>query len=236
MQINYTTINHVARQQLGLSLNEYCLVDLIYNLSNNPSNKMLGWCYASKTTLGEMLGLSEQSIHALLRKLETKKLVIKNPVTKHLKVKQDWYDMVIIKNTKESLATLKKVEPETKESLVRHTKESLDNKDIYNKDNTKIVAKATTSFGNEDINLIMKKLYDYLEVKPLRVKQQRWATQRLLKRYGLERSLGLVDAQIWLVENDQYAYKVNSIEDLWNKQNDILLAIKKQKSNQLTRI
>ena len=38
--ITYTTILHQAREELGLSLNEYALADIIYHLQNNlPSNE-----------------------------------------------------------------------------------------------------------------------------------------------------------------------------------------------------
>ena len=52
-RINYTTINHEARARLGLTINEYCVYDLIHNLASNPKNIQMGWCYAKKETIAD---------------------------------------------------------------------------------------------------------------------------------------------------------------------------------------
>lgn len=134
MQLNYTTINHTARLDLGLSLNEYCLMDLIYNLSNAPKSRdsFGGWCYASKETLGEYLGISKQSIHAMLNRLEAKNYITKNE-QKHLRVMDSWFDRVQLKHSKESLPIVKKVYPDSKESLPQTVKKVYTTR-IYNKD------------------------------------------------------------------------------------------------------
>lgn len=199
MQLNYTTINHNARLELELTLNEYCLLDLIYNLQNAPTSRdsFGGWCYASKNKLGEYLGVSEQTIHTLLRKLENRQLIQKNEA-KHLRTFDGWFEAVQITDTKESLVTLKKVESDTKESLVQHTKESLDNKDIYNKDNTNILTtNVVKEFGNSDINEVIEYFKLKLELPILdgSVKQNRYATKRLLvkSKNNLEAVKKLID-------------------------------------------
>jgi len=132
--ITYTTIIHQAREQLGLSLNEYAIADIIYQLQNNPDSLHPGWCYASKKTLGNCIGVSEQAVHSILRKLYDKGYIEKQDETKHIRANSNWYNTVILmknqmdKDTKETLATLKKLESNTKETLVGHTKETL----VYN--------------------------------------------------------------------------------------------------------
>ncbi len=150
-QISYTTINHLARKKLGLSMHEYTLADLIYNLANNPRSEYPGWCYASKIFMADTLDLSEQSIHQLLNRLINKRVLQKHPDTKHLKVTFDWYSRVVIVDTKQSLARLKKVESSTKESLVGGTKQSLVNKDIYNKGNNNIYKPSNKFTSLKDI-------------------------------------------------------------------------------------
>lgn len=96
-QINFTTINHVARIKMGLSLVEYCLADLIYNLSNSPKSSIPGWCYASKKTLSKNLDISEREVFRIVNKLIEKKLIEKQEDTNYLKITIDWYQLVVIK-------------------------------------------------------------------------------------------------------------------------------------------
>jgi len=120
-KLNFTTINHIARKELELSMNEYAVADLVYHLSNNPKNETPGWCYSGKKNMGKMIDLSEQSVHKILNSLIVKKLIEKHQETKHLRATSKWYEIVV---AKESLVGLKKVEPVAKESLVG-AKESL---------------------------------------------------------------------------------------------------------------
>lgn len=134
--ITYTTIIHQAREELGLSLHEYAILDIIYQLQNNPDSEHKGWCYASKKYIGECIGISEQSVHGILNKLYKTDLLEKQEDTKHIRTTAKWYQNVVLMkdniNTKESLVTLKKVESNTKETLVKNTKETLVYNNIYN--------------------------------------------------------------------------------------------------------
>lgn len=138
--ITYTTILHQARDELGLSLNEYALADIIYQLQNNPTSEHKGWCYSSKKYLGKCIGVSEQAVHGILNKLYESGLLEKQEETKHIRATDKWYRCVVLMkesmNAKESLAILKKVESDTKETLVGNTKESLVNNN--KRDNNKI--------------------------------------------------------------------------------------------------
>lgn len=136
-QISYTTINHVARKELGLSWLEYGLADLVYNLSNNPKSDYPTWCYASKQFLATNLGVTKQSIHSLINKLINKKILERHPETKHLKITIDWYTTVIIKGSKDALPAVKEIDTNSKESLPQDSKETLHNKEIVNKDKNK---------------------------------------------------------------------------------------------------
>lgn len=185
VKINYTIINHTARIKLGLTANEYIIADLIYNLSNNPSHT--GWCYASKKTLGEMVGITEQSVHTILNKLAMKELIQKHPETRHLKATPSWYNCVIIKDTKESLAILKKVEPYTKESLADDTKEtsvhSIYKDNIY-KDNYK----------DKEIIVFLNKFNDLFGTtyKPTSGRQDK--LKQRMKNYPIENILQACEA------------------------------------------
>jgi len=99
--LNYTTIHHETRKSLGLSANEYMIADLIYNLQNNPKSKHPGWCYASKDSLADTLGLTRNGIQKLVNKLVKLKLLERDGEQSHLRTTQDWYEKVVCINQPE---------------------------------------------------------------------------------------------------------------------------------------
>ncbi|MCL5410420.1 MAG: MarR family transcriptional regulator [Patescibacteria group bacterium] len=101
MKVKYTTINHEARERLGLTWHEYGLADLIYHLGNNPQSPYRGWCYATKEFLATQLGVSRRAITDMVAKIIDKGLVEKHPETKHLRITVDWYQEVMIKDSRE---------------------------------------------------------------------------------------------------------------------------------------
>lgn len=90
-----------------------------------------------------------------------------------------------------------------------------------------------TTYGNVDINTVMDDLYGGIGLKPIKVKQQRIAASNLIKRHGLENTRKLIKIALQLQETDTYASRITSMQDLWNKQNNILVSIKKNNSNQI---
>lgn len=146
-KITYTTILHQARERLEITTNEYCIADIIYHLSNNPKSKVSGWCYASKKTIGEFIGVSERSVLTIIKKLIEKNIISKDEETKYLKTTEKWYNTVILNKLKilgeESSPTPKKVRSQGEESSVHtpkkvrsHTEESsYNNNNNNNKDN-----------------------------------------------------------------------------------------------------
>ncbi len=162
----YNMILQAQRRDLDLSCNDYCVADTIYHLSNNPENKHGSWCYASKETLGEMLALSKPTIHKIIIKLITKKLVIKHEVTKHLKTTQLWYDTVVLERRrmnsgKESLPRVKRVDFQQSTILTSSGKEILHNKDNnINNDNHELSEEEKTRINArcEEISAFVKNL------------------------------------------------------------------------------
>ncbi len=92
VKLGFTTIQHDPRLKFELSNNEYCVADAIYHLANNPSSAVIGWCFASRKTIGAFFGLSRQSIIKIIQTLITKKLVEINNRTSLLRTTQLWYD------------------------------------------------------------------------------------------------------------------------------------------------
>jgi len=87
----YTTIIHPIRKALALSLNEYCVLDTVYRLSQNV--RYGGWCVASRSTLAKDLDLSERSIFNVIETLIEKDLVEKNELG-HLRSKDTWNELI----------------------------------------------------------------------------------------------------------------------------------------------
>jgi hypothetical protein len=135
--LTYTTIVHQAREDLGISLNEYALADIIYHIQNNPNSSHYGWCYASKEYLGRCIGVSKQAIHSILKRLYKLEILEQQPDTKHLRTTNKWYEAVVIlvNEGKETLPMVKKVYSDGKESLPETSKESLPNNNIINNNN-----------------------------------------------------------------------------------------------------
>lgn len=105
-QLRYTLILHEARKKLGLNMLEYSVADLIYHLSNNPNSKIPGWCYASKRSMAEIIGISERSVYYNLNKLLKHGLIEKDKNTDYLKASKRWYENVVIVRSAKSSYTL----------------------------------------------------------------------------------------------------------------------------------
>ena len=55
VRLGFITIQHDPRLRFKLSNNDYCIADVIYNLSNNRELIRPGWCYAGKEKMGAFL-------------------------------------------------------------------------------------------------------------------------------------------------------------------------------------
>jgi hypothetical protein len=135
-QLNYNTILHQSRKKLNLTLMEYCIADSVYHLSNNPKSKVHGWCFASKDHLAMFLGTTKATIFSNLNKLIEKGLVERDEETRYLRTTEKWYEEVIIKDSKETIPPIKKLDSEVSRNLIADSKETLHYNNSYNnKDN-----------------------------------------------------------------------------------------------------
>ena len=157
-RINYTTINHEARVRLGLTINEYCVYDLIHNLASNPKNIQMGWCYAKKETIADYLDLSRATVFRAIKKGLEINLLEKHPEQPaFLKATSDWYDSVMIKveSQNETASINMRRTPSQSETKPRLKVRS--NKDIENNenDNTEIVNLKGSSKGIVSIGQVI---------------------------------------------------------------------------------
>ncbi len=197
-ELQYTIINHRARQELDLTMLEYCVIDSIYNLSNNP--KYHGWCVIGKEHLADFLNCSVSMIKNAIR-AGIKKGLIKKPVTKlnyhdtRKATTQLWYDTVIMKESngvKNNLDGVK-INPLKADNGAKITPyNDNDNKDSY-KDNVIKIESLFKEFKiPEKDKLIWKAVYknetDYLLRQLLYAKKKnktsvKWIQAALNKDY-----------------------------------------------------
>jgi len=128
-KITYTTIIHQAREKLDLSVHEYCVLDIINKLSNN---KDYPYCVLGRQNIAECIGLTRQAIINIIKTLEEKKLIERNPQN-HLRATELWYDNVEL-DCKESLQGCKENIQESVKECDTNCKESLHNNNTITKD------------------------------------------------------------------------------------------------------
>jgi len=229
--INYTVINHIAREELDLTWVEYGLADLVHNLSNNPQTTNR-WCYASKERLASMLGVSKQYVHKMINKLIEQGLLERHEETKHLRTTQSWFDVVIIKSedkdSKQSLPPVNKVYSDSKQSLLRDSKQSLPNNDIYNKDNNN--DNLATDVAGKYINNL---LYAFKALNPsyqklFPDKTQRTAMIELVEQYGIEKMTNLL-SQLPDIVQKPYAPRITTPYILQKKMGELILFMQQEK-------
>ncbi len=88
----HTTIIHDLRSKYSLSIAEYCVLDAIHFLSTNPKAPIAGWCNASKSYIGDSLGLSKGFVVGAITVLEEHGLIEKNDDGRLLRITQKYFD------------------------------------------------------------------------------------------------------------------------------------------------
>jgi len=229
--LTYNVIVHPIRKKLELSLLQYCVADSIYHLSNNPNSKIKGWCYASKTTIADLMGVSERCVFSNLKVLVEKNLIEKNEDSSYLRTTSKWYENVVLvrakKEYEEVSGGMKKVHSGYEESAVKHTAQisyNSNNKDsnINNKEEAKQVLQEPLSDLIEafkEINPSYKKLFNTT---------QRGALQRLVEQHGAEKVSQFIEV---LPETNKmkYAPVIVTPLQLENKLASLLVFIQKEK-------
>lgn len=61
-----TIIYHDLQKELGITLIQYCVLDIIHQLGKTKSNK---WCTVSKKNIGNFIGVSREHVIRTINKL-----------------------------------------------------------------------------------------------------------------------------------------------------------------------
>lgn len=89
LRTTYTVILHGAREALGISLEEYVLVDTVHHLSHQ------GWCTASRQYLSNCSGVHKRTVQRTIQKMVDAGLLEKNG-SEHLRTTTKWTSAVTI--------------------------------------------------------------------------------------------------------------------------------------------
>lgn len=92
LQPRFTTIYHPIREELGLSVNDYVIIDSIHQLSHKPNHP---WCVQSKDAMSEFTGLSRSTVFRAIEEGLKKDLLEKNE-RGDLRTTEKWFTKVII--------------------------------------------------------------------------------------------------------------------------------------------
>ena len=63
---SFTTIKHAARKELGISPNEYCVLDYIYQTQTHPKYNSDGWCRTGIHVIADYFGFSTGTVHKMI--------------------------------------------------------------------------------------------------------------------------------------------------------------------------
>lgn len=190
-QLKFTTIYHKARIELDISLEDYCVADCIYHLSNNPDSKIQGWCWASKKYISGFICLGERTIFRCINELVKKGLLEKDDNTKHLRTTKKWYNNVVIPKAKKEYDNLSEGMPERHSKLrqvgiVDYDKlaDNINTNNNSDINTTNVVEDKPQTFGNPEINHVV----DFFKSKlggslDGRVQENRNFANLILKRF-----------------------------------------------------
>lgn len=106
-EIIYSTIFHAARRRMGLSNDEFCLIDYIFKWQSNPRAPRPGWCSKTRNEMGAFIGsgtpgkpMSRRGIQKMIDRMVEIDLLEVAPTTRDVRATSAWFDMVVAENEK----------------------------------------------------------------------------------------------------------------------------------------
>ena len=114
-----SVVRYRTRWKLEISIAEFCFLDIIYNLSNNPQSNFPGWAYASNAYYEKLLGITERGIQKMKKRLIDRGLLERHPITNHfLRTTMAWYRVHVmgLDHEQSSPPATNKVHPDHEQS------------------------------------------------------------------------------------------------------------------------
>lgn len=99
MKWKYTNIQHPVRIKMGITPNEYCVFDIIYQSQSHPEYAVNGWAKNSYLELAAFLGFSKSTIHGIIdRGVEWGLIEVNEADPKLKKTTENWYNHAYIQD------------------------------------------------------------------------------------------------------------------------------------------
>ena len=108
MALTFTTIQHPFRKLHKLSMNEYCLCDMIYHLSTRPTSRVPGWCWMTRESMATELGCKKLAILCMISRLVSGGFLLKSEKTKYLQTTLTWQKVYDFSSGIETIPEVKK--------------------------------------------------------------------------------------------------------------------------------
>ena len=87
MMPQFTTVHHPVREKFGLSMMEYCIIDSIDVLSNNPNHP---YCTTRREDIADWLRTTRQTVQVTIKKGVGLGLIEKQEGGKGLRSTEKW--------------------------------------------------------------------------------------------------------------------------------------------------
>lgn len=216
--MRYTTIIYEVKKELGLSLREYIYLDAIYHLQNQS-----GWCFAKSSYFGELLDIGDREVRKIRLNLVEKGLIIMSDKynSNEIKTTEKWnLTYLIPAEQKVHISRTKK--SADAEQKVHSTIDKEIDKEIYNKETTKVAPKYSP-LGAEVI-----KAMETIDPKNKRYygnTTQREACEFLIQEYSLEGVMGAINFYIAAYGKVKYLPSISTpceLRDKWHKLQGLL--------------
>jgi hypothetical protein len=98
MKWRYTAIQHQPRIALGLTPNEYCVLDIIYKSQTHPRYGTDGWASVGCHKIASFMGCSSGTIHKMLERFEKWGLVEFSENRNLKRTTSNWFDIAYLEN------------------------------------------------------------------------------------------------------------------------------------------
>ena len=211
-QVNYTYIQHEKRKDMWISINEYCVCDKIYHLSNKPWYER---CTKTRENMAEDLWFSKQWLVKMINKMCLLWFLEKNQKW-NTKTTEKWYYKVVCDNSD----SVNKVVQLGKQSSTKN------NKERYIEEKEKVELSFVSKFlaiKSEQYRTIRKKL----EQDKSYVSKQSACALRLIKKWYTEAQiksvLGFTLKDPFWKDNVQSVTKLEKRNKEWDLYIDVFL-------------
>jgi uncharacterized phage protein (TIGR02220 family) len=97
----FTHVYERARQKIGITRDEYALVNYIHTWAGYPGNARPGWCDRTLSQKAKFVGITERGLTKMQNRMIEINLVEKDPVTAHVRATKIWFEIILEAKTEE---------------------------------------------------------------------------------------------------------------------------------------